>query len=401
MVKWRNDVPVKMWATGDDRYLEILDEVIEYVSPILNLEFVKVDSEAAADFRAYVGIRRSEAADYGMDFNKGLIDFGGFANWGPRSGEATGGYAVVWLNENQAWSALQRSYLHSVTLHEVLHAMVPAHHTDRPVSILWGSGLKWLGPMDEALFRLNANELIEPDMTMEEVRSLIILQDEPQESEPSTLQMVWRASVGLANAGSVRFRMQGGWLDTNCPYRFGVRRGLATLEVVFGDEFDDAPPIAHFQDGATNIYRVWSTVSGEWLYWLEGRDGWQEATREDIQDDTYYWLGPDRLPKTLQSILNYLSEDNILIANRSHGTVTLEATLHGYDQVMWEGDPNVRIVFELALDDKTYAVKGYTWQRVLIQPTPGCDTYWEEAQDAELGIEVEVPDVIRQAMEGE
>ena len=398
VVKWRNDVPVKMWATGDDRYLEVLDEVIAYVSPILKLEFVKVDSEVDADFRAYVGIRRSEAEDYGL-YSKEVIDYGGFASWGLNSGEATGGYAVVWLNENQAWSARQRNYIHSVTLHEVLHAMVPAHHTDRPASILWGSGLISLSPMDEALFRLNAHNLIEPDMTMEEVRALIILQDDLQESALSKLQMVWRASEGLMNAGSARFMIRGGWTDTTCPYTFGVRRGLATLEAVYG-KFQQDAPVAHFRDGTTNFYTVRSEVSGKWQQWAEGRDGWARSTHDELQDATYWWISNGRLNQTLRSIINNLSASDIAITDLSNGTVTLEATLNG-SQLMWVGIEDERIEFQLVLDEQTHAIKGYTWRRVYLQPTDGCAIYGEVAEAVELGIKVEIPEVIRQAMAAE
>ena len=400
--KWLNDVPVKIWAVGDDRYLEILEDVIEYVTPILNLEFERVHVEEESDFKAYVGIERSKFEDYGLDVDQDDLDWAGFASAGVRNGEATSGYVVVWLLEDRDWNARTRDIAESIILHEVLHAMVPVGHTDRPASIMQGSGLKVLSPLDEALFRLNAHDLLEPDMTMEEVRSLIVLGDElmdgPRVAELSTMQMVWQASVGLMNAGSARFKIRGGWTDANCNFQFGVRRGLATYELVYGN-FEQDARVAHFQDGTTNIYNVWSEVSGGWQDWIEDKDGWKRMTADELHDATYWWAWNGRLNQTLRSLINDGAAQDIVIADRSNGTITLEATLDESYPTHWNWGENTLVEFQLVLDDNTYGIEGYTWRRVRPQPTDGCDTYEEVAQDAELGIEVEVPEVIRRARE--
>ena len=398
--KWENDVPVKMWATGDDRYLALLDKVIDYLTPILNLEFEKVSTKEEADFKAYVGILRSKAEDYGLE--KGYyVHYGGFANHGSLRGEAVSGYVVVWEIEDREWDARTRDIAESIILHEVVHTMVPVGHTDRPASKMQGSGLKYLSPLDEALFRLNAHDLVKPDMTMDEVRSLIVfddeLLDEPQPAEPSTMQMVWRASVGLMNAGSARFKIRGGWTDAKCDFLFGVRRGPATYELVYGN-FDQAPPVAHFQDGGTNIYLVWSEVLGKHQYWMEDKDGWKMVTWDELYDATYWWAWNGMLTPTLRSLINDSTVDDIAIVDRSDGTITLEAVLdETYPTLMdWEGNGLVEL--QLVLDDNTYAIEGYTWRHVHPHPEQ-CDTWEEVAQDAEVGVQVEIPEVIRRTME--
>ena len=54
------------------------------LSPILDLDFVWVDSEEEADFKAYVGVPRSEALDLG--FAK-WVDYGGIGSASVDSGE--------------------------------------------------------------------------------------------------------------------------------------------------------------------------------------------------------------------------------------------------------------------------------------------------------------------------
>ena len=56
--KWLNDVPVKVWATGEPTYVEILESVLEDLAPVLDLAFEWVGAEAEADLKAYVGIQR-------------------------------------------------------------------------------------------------------------------------------------------------------------------------------------------------------------------------------------------------------------------------------------------------------------------------------------------------------
>ena len=64
--KWLNDVPVKVWATGDPDHIAVLETILIELSPILNLEFEWVNAEEAADFKAFVGVSRSEADSLGV-----------------------------------------------------------------------------------------------------------------------------------------------------------------------------------------------------------------------------------------------------------------------------------------------------------------------------------------------
>ena len=323
VVKWRGDAPVKMRAVGDDRYLELLDKVIAYVFPILNLKFEMVDKEEDADFKAYVGIPRSEAGDYGLEVTKGALRYPGFAVKDIRKGEALSNYIVVWLLEDQDWNKRTQDIVEGVTLHEMLHVMGKVSHTDRPTSVLQGSVLKWLSSMDEGVFRLNAHVLAEPGMTMDEVRSLIVFQDEildePQVSDPSTMEIVWQASAGLMNAGSARFKIRGGWTGPRCNDVFGVGGERAVLEVVFGS-FGRNARIAHFQDGTTNIYIMQPRESRERQHWVLGEDGWTRVTADELQGATHWWGWSGRLNQTLRVSSTTLPQTTLRLLTAQTGT---------------------------------------------------------------------------------
>ena len=54
--KWLNDVPVKVWATGDATHIAVLETVLTELAPVLDLEFLWVSSEEEADLKAFVGV---------------------------------------------------------------------------------------------------------------------------------------------------------------------------------------------------------------------------------------------------------------------------------------------------------------------------------------------------------
>ena len=402
--KWLNDVPVKVWATGDSRYIELFEDSLDYLAPILNLDFQWVETERDADFKAYVGILRTEAASY--DFDRlgkfYVVDAGGFAGSTALRGEVTSAYIVVWALDDPEWDARQRDRVTSITVHEVIHAMAAINHSSRPLSIVGGSGLKWLSPMDEALVRLNSHDSVEPGMTMDEVESLLVfsddLPDEAQSPEPSTTEMVWRATTKLVEAGSARFKMRGGWTENRCNLLFGVRRGLATYETVF-ETLRQEPPIVHFDDQTTNFYIILDDVAREWTHWLNVRGDWQMVDRETLTDSTYWWMWNGKLTSTLRSLLNDAAPEDISVVDRSNGTITLEATLDESYPTFWSRSSfeGGTVGFRIVLDDESFALKGYTWRRSR-QPSDSCYIYEEEVSEVELGVEVEVPESIRELM---
>ena len=98
--KWLNDVPVKVWATGDVIHIATLETVLTELAPVLALEFEWVDAEEEADFKAFVGVPPARASDLGFDPTS--VHWWGFAGANVNGGEVTSGYMVIWQLDEDA-----------------------------------------------------------------------------------------------------------------------------------------------------------------------------------------------------------------------------------------------------------------------------------------------------------
>ena len=214
--KWRNDVPVKVWATGDGDHIVALERVLVSLEPILNLDFEWVDLEEDSDLKVYTGIDRSDWYEYGFDNpeDEYIHHVWGFAWATRRNGEATSGGTVIWNVGVDEDSPNYMSNVEGITLHEVLHALVPIGHPDLPWGMGGVSGTKSLSPMGEAIYRLNSSDLVRIGMTMDEVRKVIVLQDElldyqEQVESIEPLDLLWSSLIALHD-NAVRFQLAGG-----------------------------------------------------------------------------------------------------------------------------------------------------------------------------------------------
>ena len=409
--KWLNDVPVKVWATGDATHIAVLETVLTELAPVLDLEFVWVSSEEEADLKAFVGIPRSRASEIGFDRDPEWVDYWGFAGANVNGGEVTSGYFVIW----DIGVAASRSPIDSirfVTFHEALHALVPIGHSTRPTSIMGGSGLNQPSPRDLDLIRLNSHRLVRPGMTMEEVRQVIVLDDElldgPQatpEEKSEPLDLIWRAYVVLAEADSASFRLSGGWMDRACPYIFGVRRG--PIEVKIGDfmPLRDDPALIYLNLQPAQFFIRYSRKDGQWRHWQLSADGtWEEVERQVVADASSYVLWNGKLLRTLRSLIMDGVPDTATVEAAVDGNLVVKATLVPSSHVnMWyrdtaEGD---RVSLTLVLAPDTAEIVGYMWEsRDDPAANPGvCLVYREVATDGQIGVDIAVPDSIQNELD--
>ena len=403
--KWLNDVPVKVWATGDPDHIAALETVLLELAPILNLEFEWVGSEEEADFKAFVGVPRSQAPDLGFDFNPALVHYWGFASARVDGGEATSGYMVIWdIDLTGHMSPIDS--IRSVTIHEALHALVPISHSTRPVSIMGGAGLNTWSPTDAELIELNSHPLVRPGMTMDDVREVIVLTDElldyPGFESDATpldpLDMVWRAYIALEEAGSASFGLSGGWIDRACNHTFGVRRGPIELSIGEFRLFKDDPALLYLNIHTTQFYVIYSRTDREWTHWQLSPEGtWVKVDRETIWDTTSWWLWNGKLHRAIRSVLMDASPDDISVDETADGNLRLQVTMDDSYVNMWDWTGVDSLDLTLVLDPETYALAGYTWERRLNPgANPGiCLIYKETATDGRLGVEIEVPEKVR------
>ena len=399
VVKWRNDAPVKVWATGDPDYVAVLKTVLTDLAPILRLEFKWVSTEAEADLKAFMGVPRSQAPTLG--FAPRWTDFGGFASAHMNGGEATSGYMVVWRLRGKVISPAD--VIRSIIIHEALHALIPIGHSTRPVSIMGGSGLTTWSPMDKKLMDLNSHPALKPGMTMEQVRELIVLTDEPRRSDdvPSDpLQIVWRAYTELEEAGTASFRLSGGWVDRHCNHTFGVRRGPVEWTVGNFRLFEDDPALAHLNFHTEEFFVAYSHKERAWLHWQRASSGtWERVAREVVVGANSWWLWQGKLHRAIRSLLKNGTSDDIHV-KETDGNLVLSATLGDSYPSMWDWTGIDALDFTLVLDPESFAIRGYTWERRKnAAANPGkCLIYREVATDGRMGVDLEVPDAVKNGL---
>ena len=404
--KWLNDVPVKVWATGDPAYVDILKSVLTDLGPALDLEFEWVGSENAADFRAFVGVQRSDARDLG--FKPEWTEWGGFAGASPRNGETTSAYMVVWhLDPEGLRSPTDR--IRAIILHEAAHALVPVGHNTRPASGIDGAGLTVPSPRDLELIRLNSHRLLRPGMTMEEVRQIIVLDDELLDG-PATIEqhapieLIWRAYVALAEADSASFRLSGGWIERKCNFTFGVRRG--PIEMKIGDfrPLRDDPALVFLNLQPTQFFIRYSPKDNEWRHWQLSGDGtWQQVERQVLVDASSWWLWHGKLLRTLRSLIMDGIPEDVLVEETADGNLTVHATLKPSSHVnMWDWDQSVAVDITLVLDRDTAVTQGYTWEARFdpVARAGSCLVYREVATEGQIGVDLAVPQAIQNELNG-
>ena len=393
--KWLNDVPVKVWATGDPTHIAVLETVLLDLAPILNMEFEWVDLEEEADFKAFVGVPRSQASGLGFDDDPKLVHYWGFASAAVNGGEATSGYIVIWhLDETTFRSPIDS--IRSVVIHETLHALTLMSHSTRPVSIMGGSGLNTWSPQDKQLIELNSHPLIGPGMSMDDVRKVIVLTDELLDypevdsyaSHDDPLDLVWRTYVALEEAGSVSFRLSGG----ECDRTFGVRRG--PLEMSIGDfgMFKSEPALLHLNIHPRQFYVAYSRADEEWVHWrLSPQGTWQKVARATVSGASPWWLWNGKIHRAIRSVLMDGSSEDISVDKTPDGNILIRVTLDDSYMNMWDWTGRDSLDLALVLDPKTYALVGYRWE---LHENPdanpdACLTYREVATDGRLGVDLD------------
>ena len=138
---------VVMWATGDSKYVQLLRESVEDLSPILNLNVSWTDLEYQATLRAYVGIHRDRWHEYGLTrITPGLIDAAGFARSTTNyRGEVVPESVVVWHTERE-WAEAVPSTAKHVIMHELLHALTGVSHVSTPHGLHHGVRILYARP---------------------------------------------------------------------------------------------------------------------------------------------------------------------------------------------------------------------------------------------------------------
>ena len=400
--KWRTGSTVRVWATGNEGYIRAFKETLdEQFAPVLNLTFEWADSEFDADLVAVVGVSRSE--EYGDRWSERCLHAWGCGGVNDvRNGEVREGDLVVFHLEKHDrflgdYPNLKK-VLNGVFIHEGLHALAPTGHADpRKVvlSSMYTAG--YFTYIDKAILSLNSHPLVKPDMTMQEVESLIVFHDELLDNPQKKLDsydVLEHTLAALQRVDTARMKVKGGWTGGTCDKRFG-KREWATLEI--GNfKYPDIPRLALLTDGHERFVIFHSdeakAIDGDgWRhYWQRDGGDWKELTRNELWDSTSWWIENSKMHQAISDLLWYYDADDIKISDRTDGIITLSAEYNPSETSTF-GKKDESRTFTLAIDENTYKVLRYEWIHSNHE-WDYCHTYTEIGQDIQYGVDIEVPD---------
>ena len=372
--KWEPEKPIRVWAEGRQDYLVALEGILEQMSELLNHTFERVESEEQADLVVYVGLAS----------NPGTC-IGGSGCGGTSSGSGGDQYTVV---GGETWVAdLGDVVPRRVIAHELFHALIPAGHYPSPYHLL--GAVEGLSAVDEAILRLHGHPLVKPGMTKEQVDNLIVFSDEMLDARPIDITtLVWRAREVLIEQGTAAFTSRGVCLaDTASCHSHGMKEFGWTDHLI--GEF--RLPGNHFQkiglqDGESRAY-----VAGK-EFWIESVDGWHSVDWNEFLGATGWRPNYTSLLTVLENILLLAHDGDITASERPDGRIALESR-EGRALRLYS---NAKMKLSLTLDKNTFRISAYTVTICRPENSSGC-VFEIEAKHGEYGIDVTVPEPIRQS----
>ena len=386
---------MKVWSTGDEDYIVVLDESLEELSPLLQLEFQRVETEEEADLKAYVGVTVEEAKAANFYCEHSL----GCASWrNGRPNVTESGTIGVWVNNNAHLEdiGLLDDRIKRTMVHEILHALVPIIHRRDPLSILNVTGsvrMLDMNPMDEALVRLHSDPLIKPGMVMTEVEELIVFEDElldppPRSDEDETpIDLVRKAFVAFHEADAVGFKIQGSWVG--CGHEFG------SADLQFASLGSGAVDVIRFKDRGMNAFIIRDIAGSRATEYWRSIDGtWQTVYSREIFDNTAWRRGFSNPFNMFSSILLLADPERIRLSEPEPGVLRLDVYLEKtLIDVGWS-DGEI-LTSNLTIDAETHEILSYFMSWQFDPDSEGtCSSYSSKATKGEYGIDIEIPPFI-------
>ena len=362
--KWDADEPVRVWAdpSGDPLYVSILEETLDELSPVLGLDFERVDTEAQATLKAYVGVPSTLTSTTG--FADYCEDRAGCARRSYRGHVVTDAAMSVWLDTDQRDPDRLRAEIEHVTLHEALHALAAIQHRPSPLSVMSVNSalrLPELSDRDAALLRIHADPLVRPGMTMSDVEQLIVFADEtldppPPDAEESGAQLAGRAYAALLSAGSARFRVEGGWGGSS-----GCNDNTFAGSLGIGEFSNGHPDLVVFRQ---QLPGASSSLFRERGLALLAQTLRRVAEIGSVSSDVTDWRKGFTDPVVmLVSVITYADPDAIQVEQSSSTKAELSVTLDDADlDLSWARGLTLDV--SVTLDTQTYEISQYEmrWQ---------------------------------------
>ena len=405
--KWGQTLPVRILIEGPDGFAAVFKDVLTDLSPVVNLQFEWVDAESYADIVARIGFPIPEP----QDSSAGIISVGqgppifllcfeetfGCANTEIYEGEVIRGAIVVhnlWPDlgvDFEDFDDWYRNRFRSAMIHEALHVLGRMGHRTELLSVMNAEvhHRSEMSPMDEALLRLQAHELVDPGMTMDTIKSRIVFNDElvdpqPTDSKLAAWLLVSKAYQELRKATSARFKVRSSIPD--CSSEFG----WADYEV--GNLTGHHPYFGWvmLEDDENHIYAI-QPHPDVFEYWRQSQSGWAKTAQSSLSDVVPGWRGDLADPHhMLESILYYFDWADADIPTASNGPTVLRFDLDMTNVIGHSPAESVEIF--LVVDDRTYEILEYSMAWRLGDEK--CDAYLVEAETVQYDIEFAFPETV-------
>ena len=361
--KWDINEPLRVWAdpSGDPRYIRILEEVLNELSSLLHLDFESVETVAAADLKAYVGIPTSHEI---RDRHEDCRSTGGCA-WKESISDNVIEKAsfITWIVDEprNEWHELRDA--RGTIMHEALHALADMVHRGSLSSIMKNVGLGGVGPymnrIDRDLITLYGHPLIEPGMTIAEVERNIVFADEfldPPIDPYAIARGVWERFKTASAGFNLRASATG-----FCNSRGSHDLGWGVYQV------DGSRGIIHFRNQDVDATL---TPEGNWQIWT------RDLEKNVLTELLSLWGHP----KQIVGINFSAYRDDIHVERLASGDVLLKATMI---------ERSIGTVTDViaTISEEKFEVRSYTmvWKNSLTD----C-IYEVEATEGKYGIVIDI-----------
>ncbi len=392
---------VTISVTGPDGFVAVFKDVLDELSPIMNIDFELVDPESDPRFEAYIGltIPEAEALDVYCDAEAfGCADTKAFSHY-LHSGRIL--VYNLWQDLGTDFNDFNQGYKRAfrrAIIHEVVHAFARMRHRSEFLSVMRPEVnpseylTPQLTPMDEALLKLHGHPLVEFGMTIPEVEEMVIFNDELLDPQQDARLAKWKMAISarqaLREATSARFKIRSSL--PGCSEQFG----WADYEV--GNLTAEGPFFrwVKIDDGADSAYAILApTESGENEYWRNANSGWTKISPGSSPDFASGWLSSLSDPHyMLENIVTRYSDwSDVEIRIDPNGSAVLQFALEDTGVLAPPAQDAVEIT--IVIDQETYEISSYRMEWKLSEAS--CDTYLIEARDVQYDIQFAFPESIR------
>ena len=402
--KWAQDQTIKFWATGNDRYIEVLEDVLTSLATDLGIRYEWVQTETEADVVARVGLTPEEARSAGFLECSGL--------WGcsdvvvNQDDSIESAHMVVYLNSEEPYASLGRTTeaVEYGLTHHLVRVLAPLAYRSVPDSIVSiDAGLRRpeLSASDKDIIRLIRHPLVAPGATISDIQRLLVFREDLVDTTAtplsSNLELVRLARTRLHNAGTALYELSGTWAGGQCD---SARTELRMAQVTFGA----------FSGNRSRTYRM-VAADEQWFhlvsedrqsveYWDGSGRRWREVTFRDEQDaisDTAWtpeYVDPMVI---LASMLWFGRESQIETVRSDDASRVLAIDLSsGFADPDWATRNRLDVV-NLEIDLDTHVIHGFEVIWEFTVRGLACNQYRVEAElvSGGYGADLDIPGDIR------